>query len=93
MKRKILIVEDNVGLSQIQKDWLSQAGYEAVTADTQNAVRPYIVGRAVAGRRRHFPVGMAAQGEEGHPVHHNDRIRFRPGRCAHHQTGSQGLPA
>lgn len=32
MKRKILIVEDNVGLSQIQKDWLSQAGYEAATA-------------------------------------------------------------
>ena len=32
MKRKILIVEDNVGLSQMQKDWLSQAGYDAVTA-------------------------------------------------------------
>ena len=53
MKRKILIVEDNVGLSQMQKDWLSQAGYDAVTAmnepivDTQNAVRPDIVGCAV----------------------------------------------
>lgn len=32
MKRKILIVEDNVGLSQMQKDWFAQAGYETVTA-------------------------------------------------------------
>ena len=32
MKRKILIVEDNIGLSQMQKDWFAQAGYDAVTA-------------------------------------------------------------
>lgn len=32
MKRKILIVEDNISLSQMQKDWFAQAGYDAVTA-------------------------------------------------------------
>lgn len=32
MKRKILIVEDNVSLSQRQKDWFEQAGYDAMTA-------------------------------------------------------------
>lgn len=42
MKRKILIVEDNVGLSQIQKDWLSQAGYEAVTAMNEPIARALI---------------------------------------------------
>ena len=42
MKRKILIVEDNVGLSQIQKDWLSQAGYEAVTAMNEPIARSLI---------------------------------------------------
>ena len=26
MKRKILIVEDNISLSQMQKDWFAQAG-------------------------------------------------------------------
>ena len=39
MKRKILIVEDNVGLSQIQKDWLSRAGYDAVTAMSEPIAR------------------------------------------------------
>ena len=42
MKRKILIVEDNVGLSQIQKDWLSQAGYEATTAMNEPIARALI---------------------------------------------------
>ena len=28
MKRKILIVEDNISLSQMQKDWFAQAGYD-----------------------------------------------------------------
>lgn len=42
MKRKILIVEDNVGLSQIQKDWLSRAGYEAVTAMSEPIARSLI---------------------------------------------------
>ena len=42
MKRKILIVEDNVGLSQIQKDWLSQAGYEAATAMNEPIARALI---------------------------------------------------
>ena len=36
-----------------------------------------------------FPVGMAAQGEEGHPVHHNDRIRFRPGRVRTIKLGAR----
>ena len=39
MKRKILIVEDNVGLSQMQKDWLLQAGYEVTTAIDEPAAR------------------------------------------------------
>ncbi len=42
MKRKILIVEDNVGLSQIQKDWLSQAGYETATAMNEPIARALI---------------------------------------------------
>ena len=42
MKRKILIVEDNVGLSQMQKDWLSQAGYDAVTAMNEPIARSLI---------------------------------------------------
>ncbi|WP_270776541.1 sigma-54-dependent transcriptional regulator, partial [Phocaeicola vulgatus] len=42
MKRKILIVEDNVGLSQMQKDWLSQAGYDAVTAMNETIARSLI---------------------------------------------------
>ena len=42
MKRKILIVEDNVGLSQIQKDWLSRAGYEAMTAMSEPIARSLI---------------------------------------------------
>lgn len=42
MKRKILIVEDNVGLSQIQKDWLSRAGYDAVTAMSEPIARSLI---------------------------------------------------
>ena len=29
MKQKVLIVEDNISLSQRQKDWLEQAGYDA----------------------------------------------------------------
>lgn len=42
MKRKILIVEDNVGLSQMQKDWFSQAGYDAVTAMNETIARSLI---------------------------------------------------
>lgn len=42
MKRKILIVEDNTGLSQMQKDWLAQAGYEAVTAMNEPIARTLI---------------------------------------------------
>lgn len=40
MKRKILIVEDNIGLSQMQKDWLGQAGYDAITAMTLDGFLP-----------------------------------------------------
>ena len=32
MKQKVLIVEDNISLSQRQKDWLEQAGYDVMTA-------------------------------------------------------------
>ena len=42
MKRKILIVEDNVGLSQIQKDWFEQAGYDAITAMNEPVARALI---------------------------------------------------
>lgn len=34
-----MIVEDNVGLSQMQKDWLLQAGYEVTTAIDEPAAR------------------------------------------------------
>ena len=42
MKRKILIVEDNISLSQMQKDWFAQAGYDAVTAMNEPAARSLI---------------------------------------------------
>ena len=42
MKRKILIVEDNIGLSQMQKDWFGQAGYDAVTAMNEPIARALI---------------------------------------------------
>lgn len=42
MKRRILIVEDNVGLSQMQKDWFAQAGYDAVTAKSEPIARSLI---------------------------------------------------
>lgn len=42
MKRKILIVEDNISLSQMQKDWFAQAGYEAVTAMNEPIARSLI---------------------------------------------------
>lgn len=42
MKRKILIVEDNIGLSQMQGDWFAQAGYEAVTATDEPSARSLI---------------------------------------------------
>lgn len=62
MKRKILIVEDNVGLSQMQKDWLAQAGYDAVTAMNEPIARSLIrrtqfdliLSDAIAGGGRHF---------------------------------------
>lgn len=42
MKRKILIVEDNMGLSQMQKDWFSQAGYDVMTAMSEPIARTLI---------------------------------------------------
>ena len=42
MKRKIQIVEDNIGLSQMQKDWFGQAGYDAVTAMNEPIARALI---------------------------------------------------
>lgn len=42
MKRKILIVEDNISLSQMQKDWFAQAGYDVVTAMNEPIARSLI---------------------------------------------------
>ena len=42
MKRKILIVEDNMSLSQMQKDWFSQAGYDVMTAMSEPTARALI---------------------------------------------------
>ena len=42
MKRKILIVEDNVSLSQRQKDWFEQAGYDTMTAMNEPVARALI---------------------------------------------------
>lgn len=42
MKRKILIVEDNITLSQRQKDWFEQAGYDAITACNEPVARALI---------------------------------------------------
>ena len=42
MKRRILIVEDNVSLSQRQKDWFAQAGYDAMTAMNEPIARALI---------------------------------------------------
>lgn len=42
MERRILIVEDNIGLSQRQKDWFEQAGYEVMTAFSEPVARRLI---------------------------------------------------
>lgn len=42
MKRKILIVEDNVTLSQLQKGWLSREGYDVITAIDAVVAKRYI---------------------------------------------------
>lgn len=42
MKSRILIVEDNVTLSQLQKDWLTREGYEVTTASIAVVARRYI---------------------------------------------------
>ncbi len=42
MNRKILIVEDNLSLSQLQKEWLEKEGYEVVTAINEPAARKSI---------------------------------------------------
>ena len=42
MEQKILIVEDNVVLSQLQKEWLERAGYEVVTAMNEPIARKLI---------------------------------------------------
>ena len=52
MKRKILIVEDNISLSQMQKDWFAQAGYDVVTAMNEPIARSLIqIGRASCRER------------------------------------------
>lgn len=42
MELKILIVEDNVVLSQLQKEWLERAGYEVATAMNEPIARKLI---------------------------------------------------
>lgn len=42
MKRRILIVEDNVVLSQLQKAWLEKTGYDVVTAMNEPVARKLI---------------------------------------------------
>ncbi len=42
MKNRILIVEDNVALSQLQKDWLQRDGYEVLTAMDEQVARRLI---------------------------------------------------
>lgn len=42
MKQKVLIVEDNISLSQRQKDWLEQAGYDVMTAMREPSARALI---------------------------------------------------
>ncbi len=42
MKSRILIVEDNVVLSQVQKDWLQKDGYEVMTAMDEQVARKLI---------------------------------------------------
>lgn len=42
MKSRILIVEDNVTLSQLQKDWLTREGYEVFTAVDAIVARRHI---------------------------------------------------
>lgn len=42
MKNRILIVEDNVMLSQVQKDWLQRDGYEVMTAMDEQVARKLI---------------------------------------------------
>ncbi|WP_301207209.1 response regulator, partial [uncultured Duncaniella sp.] len=42
MKSRILIVEDNVTLSQMQKDWLTREGYDVMTAIDAVVARRYI---------------------------------------------------
>lgn len=37
-----MIVEDNIGLSQMQKDWFEQAGYDAITAMNEPIARSLI---------------------------------------------------
>ncbi len=39
MKKRILIVEDNVTLSQIQKEWLCREGHDAITAMDETIAR------------------------------------------------------
>lgn len=42
MRQKVLIVEDNVVLSQLQKEWLEKSGYEVVTAMNEPIARRLI---------------------------------------------------
>lgn len=48
MKRKILIVEDNVALSQLQRDWLERCGYAVTTAMDEPAAKRVLKAENIA---------------------------------------------
>ena len=48
MKRKILIVEDNVALSQLQRDWLERCGYAVTTAIDEPAAKRVLKAENIA---------------------------------------------
>lgn len=47
MKKRILIVEDNITLSQIVKDWLEREGYAVVTAIDEPYARKLLRSRSI----------------------------------------------
>lgn len=102
MKSRILIVEDNVTLSQMQKDWLTREGYEVTTA-IDAAVARRLIRKAdfdlilsdVRLPEGGWPVitCMAEEREAGHSGCHYDGIRF-VSRCRQsHKDGRERLSA
>ena len=63
MRQRILIVEDNVVLSQLQKEWLEKSGYEVVTAINEPIARRLIRKQSfdLILSDVHFAIGAAQQ--------------------------------